>query len=251
MKKLGYILIPFLVFLLQNCEKSKTVNEFYPNGKLKLTYQTMNGLKDGKLLGYYQSGRLKYEDYYSNNLMNGSSKYFYENGRLYIEGTYTEGKPDGFFAFYSTDGRIDSTVEYVLHVKNSTIGSFFDTSTPNKDRESWKNRYVVYDKKGEPIKEKSAFFYSEFNNDTLLLGDTLKVNLFLCSLNPLKYRYVIHIKQNNNFIRCYPHQSDDRIYYSTKTKNRGVNYFQGWIDEYSKNGKLTHTLFFKDKYYVR
>ncbi len=56
--------------------------DYYPNGKLKSTVPTLNGLYHGLQKLYYETGELMYEGEFQNDKQEGLWRLYYENGDI-------------------------------------------------------------------------------------------------------------------------------------------------------------------------
>jgi antitoxin component YwqK of YwqJK toxin-antitoxin module len=109
---------------------------FYPNGKVRETYNLKNGLKYGAYQAFHYDGQTKeyciYEDglengeyisYYPNRrylsrinwkegILHGKSTYFYPNGQPLQTGQFVDGLKDGEWIDYDMEGNISSKQTY-------------------------------------------------------------------------------------------------------------------------------------------
>ncbi len=127
--KLYKKIILFLIvsFVVTSC--TKTVNEFYPSGRLKsqiqyrngkengiskyynesygsviLETQMKNGKKDGFLKRYYFNGNLEYEAHYSNDQLDGIERYYTKKGQMVMETMYKKGIKEGPYHSWHENG---------------------------------------------------------------------------------------------------------------------------------------------------
>ena len=106
------------------------IEEYYPNGKLKSTVPSKDGVQHGHQKIYYETGELMYEGEWKNNKQEGIWKLYYENGdikrenifknhikisqkefyqgyKIEFEGKYDEdGNKTGKWCSYHEDGKI-------------------------------------------------------------------------------------------------------------------------------------------------
>ena len=251
-KNMKYLITIILSVFIFSCTKQKTTIEYFPNGSVKSEYFIVNGKKEGKCIEYYSSGGKCFEKYYKNGLLNGKLIEYYKNGNIKTKGQFTEGKGYGFFRYYNSQNQCDSLHEYILLNPDSIIESvFFDSGKSNKYKESYLNRHIVYNKNRKPILEKSLYFIIKFTKNNLIIGDSLQVELMFCNpSNNKKNKFEVNVAYKDSFIRIVPATGNYRIHYKTKTEKKGINYFQGFIEENTGNNKINY-LFFKEKYFVR
>jgi len=238
--------------ILFSCTKQKLNKDYFTNGSVKSEYHILNGRREGKYIEYYSSGAKRYVSFYKNGLLDGKDVEYYENGNIKRKGQFIDDKGYGFFRYYNRENKLDSLKEYVLLNPDSIVESyFFDKTNSNKFKESCLNRYVIYDNNERPIMKKSVYFIIKFENGTLNNGDSLKATLLFC--NPTlnnNNQFEVNVLNKESFIRIIPMKGNYAIQYNTKTEKRGVNYFQGFIEE-NVEGEGIKYLFFKKKYYVR
>jgi len=246
-----FIITIFLCMFMLSCTKQKATIEYFSDGSVKSEYYIVNGKKDGKYIEYYLSGKKHYEKYYKYGLMNGKVIEYFENGYIKRKGQFIDGKGYGFFRYYNSRNKLDSLQEFVLLNPDSIIDSFFDNTKSNKYKESCLNRHIVYDKNEKPILEKSLYFIIKFTKNNLIIGDSLEAELLFCNPSYNKNnKFEVNIEYRESFIRIVPATGNYRIHYKTKTEKKGINYFQGFIEE-NVEGEGIKYLFFKNKYYVR
>lgn len=115
-----------------------------------------NNKKHGKEKFYYKSGKLKYVKNFRNGILHDTTKYFYENGNLYYRCSYFEGVKRMDAVFYHENGEIH---EYLFYDDGGVL------------------RYKkTYNKEGnEMFTEGNGIASTYFSNDTLILGDSLKL----------------------------------------------------------------------------
>ncbi len=79
------------IIVISDLDASKH-EEFFDNGKLKLTVDLRNGMKQGAFKEYFENGELKLKGRYKNDLMDGTWKRYDEGGNLVESREYEEGK---------------------------------------------------------------------------------------------------------------------------------------------------------------
>ena len=246
-----YLITIIMCFFVLSCTKQKPTIEYFPNGVIKTEYHMLNGRKEGIYTEYYSSGEKHYDKCYKHGLLNGKVIEYFENGKIKRKGQFIDGKGYGFFRYYNSRNKLDSLQEFVLLNPDSIIDSFFDNTKSYKYKESCLNRHIVYDKNEKPILEKSLYFIIKFTKNNLIIGDSLEVELMFCNpSNNKKNKFEVNVAYKDSFIRIVPATGNYRIHYKTKTEKKGINYFQGFIEENTGNNKINY-LFFKEKYFVR
>lgn len=90
---------------------SSLVEFFYPNGKLKLRFKLVDGLKEGDSETYYPNGKIQSKYTYLHGKINGTSKYWDIDGNIESVFNYNLDKLDGHTYFYEK-GKIISEDYY-------------------------------------------------------------------------------------------------------------------------------------------
>lgn len=163
------------VLLLLSCNKPIIEKEYYSSGELKSEI-TLNreGEREGFTFVYYQNGNLKDKALYKNGkiidtvygynedgTINNIEYYstdsaysiLYKNGAIYQKGAFQKYVPNGWIEEYK-NGKIFS---------KATMKNIFGKESPHI------NSFVVFDEKGDTIKEKS-FFYKLSTPDTVFVN---------------------------------------------------------------------------------
>lgn len=76
-------------------QKIGKFKEFYPEGKLQMTCNYIDGKIEGPVTELYESGQLKAVGYFKNGQRDSVGKFFYPNGVLKAENYYYKGKAFG------------------------------------------------------------------------------------------------------------------------------------------------------------
>jgi len=108
--------------------KQGNTSYFFPDGKLKMTINFVDGREQGFCKEYTADGTIitliQYKSGYmidreninrkdKNGLKQDTWKEFYENGKVKWEGTYRNDKKNGYFKEYSEDGNLMNTTKYI------------------------------------------------------------------------------------------------------------------------------------------
>ena len=105
-------------------QKLDIVNEYYPNGVIKVSATYRKGIPEGIRREYDTTGQcIKAEDYKDGILSGegivnaegdreGSWKEYYPGGKIRAEGVYTKGKCTGEWKYYHPDGKIEQIGKY-------------------------------------------------------------------------------------------------------------------------------------------
>lgn len=121
MRKLLYSL---LILGLMSCDNDKqsdgsknsgeyvkeTKVDYYPDGKIKLEGNTVNGKAHGTWKYYYENGFLWSEGKFRHGIRDGYSIVYYENGKKHLQGQYDEGKQVGWWSAWNEDGTFADSI---------------------------------------------------------------------------------------------------------------------------------------------
>jgi len=88
-------------------------NEYFPNGDLKILWESVDGASLLSRKEFYENGRLKSQATLIDNKLTGVYVEYYEDGSLFLETTYKEDLLNGPFREYFPDGKIKSEGEYI------------------------------------------------------------------------------------------------------------------------------------------
>jgi antitoxin component YwqK of YwqJK toxin-antitoxin module len=130
MKKLLFILLPFLFITGCHWGTHKEIEQKYPDGSAKIEkYYTYNKGKKVlvKEVQYYENKQMKMEGNYNNNLRNGKWTAWYKNGKIWSEGFFKDGLSEGVRTVYYDNGN-----KYMVgsYSKDEKVGKwqFFDNT---------------------------------------------------------------------------------------------------------------------------
>jgi len=137
--KILVVIICLTVFILSCSDRTKVLNEYYPDGIIKKETEMKDGIPNGTLKTYDERGRLKstatvvnglYEGwmitynplnnkitakaFYKNDQQNGPVTLYYATGELYREETYVDGRVNGIVKTYWADGTQQAEVEFKM-----------------------------------------------------------------------------------------------------------------------------------------
>ncbi|RLD64291.1 MAG: hypothetical protein DRJ01_01345 [Bacteroidetes bacterium] len=90
---------------------------YYSNGKIKMSGDFYNNKRDGKWIVWYENGNKWSEGYFKNGLRDKESTIWYENGNKQIHGFYKDGKTDKTWTFWNKDAEIVKEVVFKDGVK--------------------------------------------------------------------------------------------------------------------------------------
>ncbi|WP_196889433.1 c-type cytochrome [Aureivirga sp. CE67] len=97
----------------KNNSDTLLVKEYFENGKIRETYESLNGLdRNGKSITYYENGNVLFEQFYKNNKLDNFLKCFYPNGKLQRVEKYKSDFHIDSTIFYNKKGEISQIKKY-------------------------------------------------------------------------------------------------------------------------------------------
>ncbi|MEQ8910532.1 MAG: hypothetical protein RIC95_15155 [Vicingaceae bacterium] len=90
--------------------KKEKVEERYPNGRLKLEGELLNGERNGIWTFYYENGMKWSEGKYRSGIRDGFSVVYYENGKKKLAGEYENDLRIGKWKVWNDDGSLAAEV---------------------------------------------------------------------------------------------------------------------------------------------
>jgi antitoxin component YwqK of YwqJK toxin-antitoxin module len=82
---------------------------FYPNGKLKLSGQYKNKVKEGLWQMYFENGNMKWAGYYQHDKPSGIWQHYHENGLISSNGAMEAGRQTGIWQYFYENGALKNT----------------------------------------------------------------------------------------------------------------------------------------------
>lgn len=154
----------------EEIQKLEVQNEYYPDGKIRISAMFRKGIPEGIKREYSADGNVEKAYLYKNGLIIGEGivkedgnrnrywKDFYPDGSLRAEGNYDNGKQTGEWKYYHADGRVEQTGKFSKQGKyEGTWKWYFDNSRLLKE-ENYRNGLrdglsTEYDETGKVIEE--------------------------------------------------------------------------------------------------
>jgi uncharacterized protein len=151
-------------------QKLEVQNEYYPDGKIKISSLFRNGVPEGVTKEYTPDGNVEKAYLYKNGVIIGTGvvkddgnrdgpwKDFYPDGSLKAEGNYDNGKQVGEWRYYHSNGKIEQTGKFNKQGKfEGTWKWYFDNGQLLKE-EQYRNGFkdglsTEYDETGTVIEE--------------------------------------------------------------------------------------------------
>lgn len=176
MKKSKVILV--LLTLIISCGKQLIqVREYYDDGSLKLVYETIAGLKNGKMIEYYPNGNIKSQSNWVNDTLNGLSVGYYESGIIESTIMWLNGEIHGNYVKFDEEGYLSFTTTYQFNKKCGYEMRYHDGILYQSHHyillkdSSYFNQRLNFDGFGN-IRNYLCNFYSIY----LPYGDTVQIN---------------------------------------------------------------------------
>ena len=178
----NYLKIYFIIILIfaSSCKKETRSNKYilendtlkyklsyYASGEIKTkdSYKVINGdtLIEGNCFEFYPNGNLKTKSFIKNNEVDGYIFNYYKNGQVRKEAFIKDKKPIGVWRTYYKNGLIETYACSDIYGKIRFF-KIYDSINKKIIRENGEHVIQHYQ-----------------NNDSLTLGDTLKLNLFVAT----------------------------------------------------------------------
>jgi uncharacterized protein len=154
----------------EEIQKLEVRNEYYPDGKIRVSAMFRNGIPEGIKREYTADGAIENAYLYKNGVVvgeglvmedgnrNGPWKDFYPDGSLKAEGNYDNGNQTGEWKYYHSNGKIEQTGKFTKQGKlTGTWKWYFDNGQLLKE-ETYRNGLrdglsTEYDETGKIIGE--------------------------------------------------------------------------------------------------
>jgi len=258
-------LVVFMIFSLFYCSNKKEY-EYYPDGNIKkvckkkgdtqkcetyyitgnirTSYSLKKDKHHGKIRGYYDNGNIWFEEIYNSDKREGVSMEYFENGKVKMKSRFKNDLLHGYHTIYSETGIMSSKSLYendtLIILKRNIVS--YDSNykmtqhlrvQPN-DTVFIKNGNLVYDSKGQLLKDLSSYYTVKEKPDTLYRGDSIKLDF---EFYPQFEKIKLCVGDFDKYL--YPKQSFDtinvennRCSYSFVPSSRETFFLKGVIIEY-------------------
>jgi len=249
-------------------QKLEVQNEYYANGKVKISAMFRNGVPEGILRQYDSTGAIEKTLLYKNGFVigegivkddgnrHGTWKDFYDDGSLKAIGNYDNGKQTGEWKFYYQGGKIEQTGKFSKSGKLEGIWKWYYENGQLQREENYRAGVkdgvsTTYDETGKVIEEGE---FVDGNEDGVWfeqIGDTYMKGTYRDGLrNGMWSYYYLNNNESRTDSLCYFHGNfiDDNpdgkhVYYyeNGKVKTEG-NYVMGKKEKdwylYNEDGSL-------------
>jgi antitoxin component YwqK of YwqJK toxin-antitoxin module len=257
-------------------QKLEVQNEYFPNGKVKISAMFRNGVPEGIMRQYDSAGVVEKSFLYRNGLIVGEGivkddgnrhgpwKEFYPDGSLKAEGKYENGKPTGEWKFYYSNGKMEQTGRYNKAGKPDGLWKWYFEDGQLQREENYRaglkdGLSTTYDEKGTIIEEGEFIDGNEDGAWIEQIGDTYTKGAYRDGLrNGLWTYYYLENRDNGtdslcffrgNFIEDYPDGKHVYYYENGKTKTEG-SYVMGKREGdwylYNEDGTLFLVITYKN-----
>jgi hypothetical protein len=150
-----------LIFTIVACEIKEEVIDYYPNGKVKIKGQLVDGVRHGIFLEYYSSGKLKFKEPWIRGKVNGPFEEYSPKGKIHKKGIVKDNK----------------LVEEIY---------FFETGEVHKIQKYDKDGYIETVEKYRENGERDSIAYPYLEIHDVKVGDTATFRIRIVNLsNPL------------------------------------------------------------------
>lgn len=241
-----------LIFSCNNDISTKKLVDIQKNEDGHVEYEKFlmknNDTFDTEYNLYYPNGNLKRVFHEKNLKNNGNDICFYSNGRIESEGEWLLGRKYGMFKYYDSLGKLRKMIQYINYLDSAI-------SRPNQ--------IIVFNSKGDTVKDQSFYFDEYISKDTINLDKeqywfkiVLTAPLFkeaylkLCDYDE-KYNLTSDSTCNIAHMKNFEVMLAPKKYHLGKNVIRGaiVNY-QIFKDIYNKDSLTQANIYFADSFYV-
>ncbi len=194
--------------------KLTVLNEYYPDGKIKISGTYRNDVPEGIRREYNEEGQVVKSFIFRNGIMTGEGiiledgsrdghwKEYYEDGSLRSEGDYKTGKPVGAWKYYYQDGKIEQEGKYTASGKLTGTWKWFHRNGQELLEEDYLNGqkdgpHTEYDENGKVVEEGEYVNDLENGSWFSIEGDYLERGIYRDGLkNGLWKSYYLFVSGN-------------------------------------------------------
>lgn len=123
-----------------NGKKNGVCEKYYSDGSLLEELMWKEGVKDGIWNQYFQNGRPKLTGAYKNDKRQGKFTFYYPDGSIETKGAFNKDMMDGSWITYNPNGKVEMTIIYKMgkpqnpEVLEEREKEFFDKIEKNKGK---------------------------------------------------------------------------------------------------------------------
>ncbi|MEN8203858.1 MAG: hypothetical protein ABFS28_14765 [Bacteroidota bacterium] len=225
--------------------------EFYPNGKLKVSEHYKNGDDHGSYLTYHINGRPEVKGVFFTGKRHDSWEWHNEEGQLTRKGSYIEGSRSGEWLDYHDNGELRLRRQYRRGELHGTYRTFAENG-----RLTYEGNYLDGEKNG------SFTYYSESGEVKMVrIYEYNRFVAYTCQGSDNELLPLIPVELETADVKCYYANGNPSVEYSIyagKLHGKYTNYYpdgspayvdiyhygdnQGESTEYHSNGKLKHSI---------
>lgn len=227
------ILLFFICQLLFSCNKSKVINSYYANGKLKESYTLINDTVSGVLINYYDDGNIKSTTPYLNNLPNGFYKEYYNNGNLKISYFLKNSHKEGIKYLYDINGNILEKSKFISGNRNG-IYKEYNSSGKLKTLALFYNNKQIFLVDDELKNDNfNANNYLDIASRDTIETDFFEAKIIVknCTYDKLTFYEgsidTIRYFDIKDTLNIFEQISDSIVVYKTNKIKKGINYWSG------------------------
>lgn len=173
----------------EEIQKLEVQNEYYPNGKIKISAMFRNGIPEGIKREYTAEGTIEKAFLYKNGVITGEGivkedgnrdgfwKDFYPDGSLKAEGNYDNGKQTGAWRYFHPNGKIEQAGKFNKQGKPDGAWKWYFDSGRLLKEENYRGGLkdgmsTEYDETGKVIEEGEFVNGNEDGPWFELIGDS-------------------------------------------------------------------------------
>ena len=125
------------VLLINSCDSTTTIKEYYPTGELKTEMEVKNKVRHGLYKEFYENGRPKLVKHYVDGVLDGKEESYDSDGAIAQIFNYSRGKKIGKAEIFYASGKI---MEYQYY---NNQGHLVDFERFNEDGTRNKQMYAI------------------------------------------------------------------------------------------------------------
>jgi len=193
----------------EEIRKLDVQNEYYPDGKIRISAMFRNGIPEGIRREYSEQGEVEKSYVYQNGVVAGEGivredgnrdgpwKEYYPDGKIRSEGKYDNGKQVGEWKFYHPNGKTEQTGRFNTQGKpEGTWRWYFDTGELLKEENYHKGlregMSTQYDETGKVVEEGEYVNGNEEGPWVEVSGDNVTRGIYRDGLrNGMWYSFIL------------------------------------------------------------
>jgi len=214
------------------CRKNHTekVLTYYPDSKIKTSYNYLNGKKHGLCIDYYHNGNIEFEYTYKNGLKNGEYRLYRINGEIFESGTLVDNRKHGLIRIY--DSERYALINYkndLLHGESITYFNNGQIHIKCDYKNGQQDRCVVYSESRNLIYE----YISKYAKSISYYDTGEKNEVIYYNRSKYETRYIVYYKSGAIKVDAViNHRNETKSTFKYYTEDGGPLYDEELIDFY-------------------